>query len=44
MTIFDDELLKEGNQVCGAVVNWTPVNALPEITCGSHRSRSEIGG
>lgn len=34
LTIFEDLVLQEENKICGAVVNWTSISALPrEITC-----------
>jgi thiazole biosynthesis enzyme len=34
MTAFDDVVLREGNRVAGAVINWTAVSTLPrQISC-----------
>ncbi|MFP4177101.1 MAG: sulfide-dependent adenosine diphosphate thiazole synthase [Candidatus Brocadiia bacterium] len=34
MTSYEDVVLRDGNRVAGAVINWTPVESLPrQITC-----------
>ncbi len=34
MTVLEDLILKENGRVCGAVINWSPISALPkEIAC-----------
>lgn len=34
MTLFEDVIVRDGNRVAGAVINWTPIASLPrEITC-----------